>query len=120
MKKTKAKAKTHVIHSIFQDAKMDRRLYEFELDDIVEELKNSLIEDNDDFIFSITENNGGVAMLLIEPPGKVYINEDARDRLKELWGEAYSNNIVKLTPHFINELTSGRLPVQGIKTVGVV
>ena len=103
--------------ALLNDGKMEKKLYEYELEELVEELKKSLTEDNDDFIFSVTEHSGDVAMLLIEPSGKVYINETARNRLKRHWKKAYKNNILKLIPGFVKELKNGRIAVNGVKIV---
>lgn len=43
-----------------------------------------MASDKDDYIFTVTENRGHVAMLLIEKSGEVYINEKARKRLQIL------------------------------------
>ncbi len=103
--------------ALLNDGKMEKELYEYELEELVEELKESLAEDDDDFIFSVTEHSGHVAMLLIEPSGKVYINEAARSRLKRHWKKAYKNNILKLIPGFVKELKNGKIAVNGVKKV---
>ena len=71
------------------------------------------------FIFAITAHKNDVAMILIEPPKKVYKNENARKRLKRLWKKAYSSNIKKLMPHWVNELENERIPYQGIKMLSM-
>ena len=81
----------------------------------VDEHKKSLFEDQDDFIFSLTESGGHVAMMLINQFGEVYINEAAREWLIERWGKAYRPNLLKLMPYYLHELKQGRIPVQGIK-----
>jgi len=50
-------------------------LYEYELEELLDELKASLAADHDDYIFAVTENSGHVAMVLIEKAGHVYSNE---------------------------------------------
>ncbi|MBK8752165.1 MAG: hypothetical protein IPL99_11175 [Candidatus Competibacteraceae bacterium] len=58
-----------------------------------------MIMDKDDFVLPATVRRNDVtmaldiAMLLIEKSEEAYINESARERLKELWKNAYSNNI---------------------------
>jgi hypothetical protein len=50
---------------------MEYRLYEYELKELLDELKSSLAADRDDYIFAVTENSGHVAMVLIENSGQV-------------------------------------------------
>ena len=66
--------------ALLQDVEMNHSLYEFELEEIVDDLKQSMRDDNDDYIFSVTENSGHVAMVLIEESGQLY--EQAREKLK--------------------------------------
>lgn len=63
----------------------------------------------------MTENWGHVAMLLVEKSGEVYINEEARERLKTLWPAAYETNMKNLIPAFAQELYEGELPLNGVK-----
>ena len=83
----------------------------------MDDLKLSLIKDGDEFIFAVTENNNHVAMVLIEKSGKVFVNELARNRLKDLWSGAYSDNINKLIPAFAKQLNNNEIPINGVKTV---
>ena len=95
---------------------MQYALYEHELAEVVNELKHSLTQDNDDYIFTVTENRGHVAMVLIEKTGAVHINEQARDKLKVFWPAAYESNMNKLIPAFAQQLHAGELPINGVKT----
>lgn len=78
--------------------------------------------DGDEFIFAVTVHRNSatkaldVAMLLIEKPEKLYINEFARDRLKELWKNAYFDNIKILAPMFAKQLNDGEIAFTGVKT----
>ena len=63
---------------------MQYGLYEYELEERVDELTASLAADQDDYIFAVTENSGHVAMVLIEKSGQVHINEQAREKLRAL------------------------------------
>jgi len=56
--------------ALLHDGEMQRALYQHELAGVVEELKHSLAQDNDDYIFTVTENRGHVAMVLIEKTGQ--------------------------------------------------
>jgi hypothetical protein len=42
--------------ALLHDGKMQRQLYEYELAEVVDEMRQSLVEDNDDYIFAVTEN----------------------------------------------------------------
>ena len=104
--------------TLLHDGVMQYGLYEHELEEELEDLKSSLATDQDDYIFSVTENSGHVAMVLIEKSGRVYINEQAREKLQALWRVAYKSNMRKLIPAFAQQLHEGQLPVNGAKTVG--
>ena len=103
--------------ALLDDGEMRHELYEYEMEEHLGEWISSLVEDKDDYIFAVTENSGDVAMILIEKSGKVYINEQARDRLKALWPAAYESNMKKLIPEFAKELEAGEIPLSGVKTV---
>jgi hypothetical protein len=102
--------------ALLQKGKMEFKLYQFELEELIGEFTQSLIDDRDEFMFAVTEHSGDVAMVLIESPKTVHINEEARDRLMVIFGKAYNGNVKNLIPHFVNELNNERIPVQGIKT----
>ena len=104
--------------TLLHDAAMQYGLYEYELEELLDELKSSLAADQDDYIFAVTENSGHVAMVLIEKSGQVYINEQAREKLQALWPVAYTSNMKKLIPAFAQQLHQGELPINGVKTVG--
>ncbi|MDM8567237.1 hypothetical protein QUF74_16505 [Candidatus Halobeggiatoa sp. HSG11] len=95
---------------------MHYSLYEYELEELLEHFKSSLKKDKDEFVFAVTENNNHVAMVLIECSGQIYINESARDKLKEFWKKAYSKNIQKLIPMFAKQLNNNQIPINGVKT----
>ena len=103
--------------ALLRDGEMHHTLYEYELEEIVDNLKLSMMRDKDDYIFAVTENSGHVAMVLIEQSGQVHVNEQARDKLKALWPAAYESNMKKLIPAFANQLNQGELPINGVKTV---
>ena len=60
------------------------------------------------------------AMVLLDQSGKAYINELARDKLKEVWQGYYERNMKKLIPDFAIQLHEGGIPINGIKTVSSV
>lgn len=76
--------------TLLHDAAMQYGLYEYELEELLDELKSSLAADQDDYIFAVTENSGHVAMVLIEKSGQVHINEQAREKLRALWPATYA------------------------------
>ena len=112
----KISIKKRLENVLIHNGKMEYRLYEYELEEILEEMKLSLIKDGDDFIFAVTENNNDVAMLLIDKSGAIYINESARDKLKDLWKSSgvYLNNMKKLIPAFAKQLKNGEIPINGV------
>ena len=99
------------------NGEMVHDLYEYELEELIPDLKQSLKQDQDDYVFTVTENRGHVAMALVEKSGAVHINERARTRLKMLWADAYDSNIRKLIPVFAQQLSRGQLPINGVKGV---
>jgi hypothetical protein len=98
---------------------MEQALYEHELIEIIDDLKLSIKKDNDDYIFTVTENRDHVAMLLVEKSGEVYINERARKRLKTLWPVVYESNMKKMIPDFAQQLHKGELPINGVKVARI-
>lgn len=104
--------------TLLHDGAMQYGLYEYELEELLDELTSSLATDQDDYIFSVTENSGHVAMVLIEKSGHVYINEQAREKLQALWPGAYTSNMQTLIPAFARQLHQGELPINGVKMVG--
>jgi len=104
--------------TLIHDDAMQYGLYQYELEEVLDELNSSLAHDNDDYIFAVTENSGHVAMVLIEKTGHVYINEQAREKLKALWPAAYESNMRQLIPVFAQQLHEGELPINGVKQRG--
>lgn len=103
--------------ALLHDGEMQQELYEYELEEMLDELKSSIAEDKDDYIFAVTENGGDVAMVLVEKSGQARINERARERLRALWTAAYESNMKMLIPAFAKQLKAGEIPVNGVKTV---
>ena len=46
------------------NGEMVHSLYEYELEELIPDLKQSLKQDQDDYIFTVTENQGHIAMAL--------------------------------------------------------
>jgi hypothetical protein len=92
-------------------------LYAFELEGLVDHLKASMAQDQDDYIFAVIEHNGDVALVLVEQSGDVHRNEQARTKLQALWPAAYARNLQRLIPAFAQQLHAGDIPINGVKTV---
>lgn len=91
-------------------------LFEYELEEHIEEYMKSKQEDGDEFFFAVTEHSGDVAMLLIDKDNKLHVNEDACALLKKTWrGSVYKSNIQKLLPDMAGELDKGYLYTAGVK-----
>lgn len=109
--------------ALLHDGELCEELYEYELEDHVEYWKQSMIRDQDDFLFVATVHTDDVtheydaALLLMEQSGEIYVNPLARERLKELWGKVYLLNMKKLIPMFAQQLKQEDLPVTGVKMV---
>lgn len=109
--------------ALLHDGELRRELYEYELEDHLDYWKQSMIRDQDEFLFVVTVRTNDVtheydaALLLMEKSGEIYVNEPARDRLKALWGKVYLSNMEKLIPTFAQQLKQGDLAVTGVKTV---
>jgi hydroxylamine reductase (hybrid-cluster protein) len=112
---TKKDIKKLLEQTLLHDDIMHYSLYEYELEESLDEFKSSLEADQDDYIFAVTENSGHVAMVLIDKSGQVYINEQAREKLRTVWKDAYNKNIRMLIPVFVRQLHSGVLPINGVK-----
>jgi hypothetical protein len=120
---TKNQIKKALEDALFKEGVMEMGLYEYELEDMQEDLKATLLEDGDDYIFAITVHTNDEtqkqdsAMVLIEKTGEVFINEAARDKLKEIWERGYAANLHSVLPDFITQLHNSEIPINGIKAV---
>jgi hydroxylamine reductase (hybrid-cluster protein) len=115
MQMTENQLKKLLAKTLLRDGVMHYSLYEYELEESLEEFKSSLEADQDDYIFSVTENSGHIAMVLIDKSGQVYINEHAREKLRTVWKNAYKHNMRLLIPTFARQLHGGVLPINGVK-----
>src|SRR5690554_2932682 len=106
MKKRIEKALQEVL---LKEGEMSFSLYELDLKESVEDWTTNTATSGVDFFFAITENTGYVAMVLITKKKKLYINKEARDKLKQFWKENYANNIKLFSPGIIQDLTDGFL-----------
>ena len=103
--------------ALLKDGKMERALYEFELEEHIDYWYEGLKADRDEFVFAVTENSGEVAMVLITEEKTVYVNEEAREKLSERWPKAYRANMKRLIPMMAEELANDIIAVNGVKTV---
>jgi len=105
----------NLIKALLRDGEMTYALFEHELEEHIKEFMISKKKDKDDYFFAVTEHTNEVAMLLIDEKNKVHVNEEARARLKDYWGESYEHNIKIMIPHMVDELSHGFLSVNGVK-----
>ena len=49
--------------TFLHDGAMQYGLYEYELEELLDELTSSLAKDQDDYIFAVTENSGGTGSI---------------------------------------------------------
>lgn len=103
--------------ALLEDGKMERALYEYELEEHLDYWYEGLKSDREQFVFAITENTGHVAMVLITPDKTIYVNEEAREKLSEFWIKAYENNINGLIPMMAENLANDIISVTGVKMV---
>jgi hypothetical protein len=102
---------------LLDDAPFALALFDYELREHVEEYLASKHADDDRYFFAVTEHTNDVAMLLIDEHDTVHINEDARAALRTLWGDAYAQNLKRLIPKMMQDLTAGYLFAVGVKVV---
>jgi len=90
-------------------------LFEYELEEHIDEYVKSKQDDHDEFFFAVTEHSGDVAMLLIDKNDRLHCNGNARAMLEKLWRDAYKSNIQRLLPDMAGELDKGYLYTAGVK-----
>jgi hypothetical protein len=106
----------NLVKALLHDGEMAYALFEYELEEHVDEYLKSKKEDKDDYFFAVTQHTNHVAMLLIDKKNKVHVNEKARAMLKKYWkGSVYENNLKILIPQMVEQLSSGYLFVTGVK-----
>ncbi|QFY44193.1 hypothetical protein F6R98_17405 [Candidatus Methylospira mobilis] len=104
-------------NSLIHDNGFQYELYKYELEELTEEFKASLRDDNDDYIFAVSANDHEVAMVLIGKSMDMYINDSAKNKLQELWNRNYIKNTTKLIPVFAKLLHNNEIAVTGVKVV---
>jgi hypothetical protein len=101
--------------ALLDDGPLARALFEYELEEHVDEYARSKQMDGDKYFFAVTEHSHDVAMLLIDAGDQLHVNEDARALLKKLWRDAYRKNLEVLIPQMVEELKAGYLFTAGVK-----
>lgn len=87
------------------------------LANFVDKMKESLRQDADDALICLVAETDEAAMLLLEASNKVFRNEAARSRLKQIWKDNYEVNVAKVIPTFADHLSQGMLGVAEIKII---
>jgi hypothetical protein len=103
--------------ALLEDGAMAHALYEHELKEHLDYWYKDLKRDGEDVVFVVTENTGDVAMVLITRDKTVYINEDARQELMQIWQTYYASNLEMLLPSMVKDLMDGFVAVTGVKIV---
>lgn len=95
---------------------MEYGLFEYELKEHIDYWYDGLKADQDEFVFVVTENSGAVAMLLITSEKTLFVNEEARDKLKQIWaGAVFEFNMKRLIPMMAKDLANDVISVNGVK-----
>ena len=105
----------NLIKALLNDGEMAYALFQYELEEHIDEYMKSKQEDGDDYFFAVTEHTNDVAMFLIDRRNKVHVNEKARTLLKKYWDKSYDHNMKIMIPHMADELSKGFLSVNGVK-----
>ncbi|MBW4430200.1 MAG: hypothetical protein KME28_00105 [Pelatocladus maniniholoensis HA4357-MV3] len=112
----KSKIEKLLRQALLKNGKMEHSLFEYELKEHIDYWYKGLKKDKEEFVFVVTENRGHVAMVLITKEKEIYINEDARDKLMEIWKYVYKKNMELMIPMMADDLVNGILAVNGVKT----
>lgn len=103
--------------ALLQEGPMAYALYEHELVEHLDDWYKGLVADRNEFVFAVTENSGDTAMVLITKERDVYVNEEARKKLSQMWGPAYKPNMKRLIPVMAEELANDIIAVNGVTIV---
>jgi hypothetical protein len=106
--------------ALLEEGSFAQALFEYELEEHIQEYIQSKRADRDKFFLAITEHSNDVAMLLIDEADNVHINEAARELLKQLWRGAYKKNLQTMIPGMADTLAAGYLYAAGVKVVDSV
>ncbi|TAH10062.1 MAG: hypothetical protein EAZ11_13395 [Curvibacter sp.] len=78
-------------------------------------LKDSLNDDSDDALLCMVADEGDVALLVVDWDGSTYRNDDGLQKLKQMWGSSFDQNVKTLAPIFAEHINRNNLGVAGIK-----
>jgi len=112
---SKRKIKNVLEKALLYEREMEFELYKYELAEHIDYWRDGLKKDGEEFVFVLTEKNGDTAMLLLTNKDELYINEEARNKLKTRWKDAYKKNIELLLPAMAGDLADGILSVNGVR-----
>ena len=104
-------------HSLLNDGPLSDALFNEVLTEYADEVTESLHDDADDALICLVVEDGHVAMMLVEATGAILSNEQAREKLIQMWRSKYAQNIAQIIPIFASHLKQGMLAVAGIKWV---
>ncbi len=112
---SKQKIIKNLSKALLKDGHLEIKLYQWELENHVQEYIKSKKADRDKYFIAVTEHTNDVAMLMIDELDRLLINEKARAKLKEIWGDVYTINIKKLIPQMAKNLNDGYIFGVGVK-----
>lgn len=92
-------------------------LFEYELEEHIDEYRRSKQRDGDVIFFAVTEHSDHVAMLLIDEHDVLHVNEQARAALQRIWGAQYATNTERIIPSMVEDLDAGFLFAAGVRVV---
>lgn len=100
--------------ALLEDGPMVKALFEYELEEYIDEFVASKRADGDSYLIAVTERTNDVAMLLLDEDDVVYVNEEARAILKKFWRNSYQRNLERLIPDMAECLDDGYLYHAGV------
>ena len=106
-----------LLRALVQDGPFSQALYEHELEEAIGYWRQGMRRDKDDFFLAITENQGDVALLLIDKKGRQYINEAGRHELRRRWSApgVYERNMLLFIPDMARQLHGGDIWTMGVR-----
>jgi hypothetical protein len=99
---------------LLDDEEMDRDLYEERLERRIDEWHQGLKSDRENYVFVVTKNSSHMAMVMITKSKKVYVNEEAKEKLSQVFLLNYKKNIELLLPKMAGDFEISSVSVNGI------
>lgn len=99
--------------ALLKDGDMELSLYKSKLEEHVDEWYEGLKDDCESFVFVVTENSGDIAMIMIDQNKTVYVNEEARAKLSELWMKNYIKNMKFLISRMADDIDYASISIIG-------